>query len=183
VSKIKYHIVLIGPEGSGKGTVGEQISEILNVPHISTGDIFRANIKQDTELGREANIYISQSKYCPDDLTNRIVEDRLTWDDCARGYILDGYPRTIGQVEFLDDVSPVNYALFIDVPEDVSINRALHRGRKGDTLEGIQSRLEEFKKDIPKIIDFYNKNNTLYEIKGNQPREWVLEDTLDVLLT
>ena len=94
----------MGPPGAGKGTQAVNISKTLNIPHISTGDIFRENMKNETPLGLEAKAFYDQGMYVPDEVTNRIVEDRITWDDTKNGFLLDGYPRTIDQVNFLDQI-------------------------------------------------------------------------------
>lgn len=95
------NIILLGPPGAGKGTQAEIIAKELNIPHISTGDIFRDNISKQTPLGREAKKYIDKGALVPDNITNKMVEHRLLKDDCKRGFLLDGYPRTINQAQFL----------------------------------------------------------------------------------
>ena len=94
--------ILLGPPGAGKGTHAKKLVEKYNVPHISTGDIFRANIKDGTELGMKAQEYMNAGQLVPDELVVDLVTDRLTWDDCANGFLLDGFPRTIFQAEELD---------------------------------------------------------------------------------
>jgi adenylate kinase len=94
----------MGPPGAGKGTQAVNIAKTLNIPHISTGDIYRENMKNETPLGLEAKVFYDKGMYVPDEITNRIVEDRLTWDDVKNGFLLDGYPRTIDQVNFLDQI-------------------------------------------------------------------------------
>ncbi len=121
-------IVLLGAPGAGKGTQAKIISEQFNIPHISTGDIFRANIKGNTPLGIKAKEYIDKGELVPDELTVDIVKDRLTNPDCANGFILDGFPRTIPQAEYLDKVLSemkisLDVALLIDVKDDHIIQR------------------------------------------------------------
>lgn len=125
-------IIMLGAQGSGKGTVGEKLAEALEVPHISTGDIFRENIKNGTELGIEANKYILVGKLVPDELTNRIVADRLAKEDVEKGAILDGYPRTKEQCEELDRIlanigRSVDLAINLDVPYEELIERITTR--------------------------------------------------------
>ncbi|MGA0733747.1 MAG: nucleoside monophosphate kinase, partial [Candidatus Nanopelagicales bacterium] len=96
-------LLIMGPPGAGKGTQAKFISEKFSIPHISTGDIFRENLKKETAIGLEAKSYMDRGEYVPDDVTNRIVADRLTWPDAANGFLLDGYPRTLDQVKFLDE--------------------------------------------------------------------------------
>ncbi len=121
-------IVMMGAPGAGKGTQAQKIADKYGLPQISTGDIFRANIKEGTELGKEAKVYMDQGKLAPDELVNSLVADRITWDDCKNGYILDGYPRSIGQAEALDKElaakgEKLDYAINIDVPDENIINR------------------------------------------------------------
>ena len=121
-------IVMLGTPGAGKGTQADKIAEKYGLPHISTGDIFRKNIKEGTELGKEAKSYMDAGKLVPDELTVRLLLDRVKNDDCAKGYILDGYPRTIPQAEALDKEltklgEKIDYAINVDVPDENIINR------------------------------------------------------------
>ncbi|HEY5586359.1 MAG TPA: adenylate kinase [Ruminiclostridium sp.] len=121
-------IVLLGPPGAGKGTQAKTISKKLNIPHVSTGDIFRSNIKGNTLLGIKSKTYIDKGELVPDELTVEIVKDRLDNDDCARGFILDGFPRTIPQAEYLDRVLyemniNLDVALLINVEDEDIIER------------------------------------------------------------
>lgn len=125
-------IIMLGAQGSGKGTVGTKLAEALEIPHISTGDIFRENIKNNTELGIEANKYILEGKLVPDELTNRIVADRLAKEDTKNGALLDGYPRTKEQCEELDRIlgdlgRQVDLAINLDVPYEELIERITTR--------------------------------------------------------
>lgn len=121
-------IVMLGAPGAGKGTQAKKIAEKYQLPHISTGDIFRANIKNGTELGKKAKTYMDQGLLVPDELVVDLVVDRLKQDDCKNGYILDGFPRTIPQAEALDAAlaaigEKMDYALNVDVPDENIINR------------------------------------------------------------
>ena len=121
-------IIMLGAPGAGKGTQAEMISEKYNLPHISTGDIFRANIKNGTDLGKEAKQYMDKGLLVPDELTVKILLDRVAKDDCKNGYVLDGFPRTIPQAEVLDEAltklgDKVDFAINIDVPDENIINR------------------------------------------------------------
>lgn len=120
-------LVLLGPVGSGKGTQAGIISEKYNLPHISTGEIFRANIKNETELGKIAKSYIDKGELVPEELTNKLVEDRLKSDDCKNGFILDGYPRNLAQAKFLEGITDIDLALMIDLSEDKIIERLSSR--------------------------------------------------------
>ena len=121
-------IIMLGAPGAGKGTQAKMIAEKYSIPHISTGDIFRANIKGGTELGMEAKNYMDQGQLVPDELTVKILLDRVANDDCKNGYVLDGFPRTIPQAEVLDKAltelgDAVDYAIDVDVPDENIINR------------------------------------------------------------
>lgn len=121
-------IIMLGAPGAGKGTQAKKIAEKYGVPHISTGDIFRANIKNGTELGQKAKTYMDQGLLVPDELTVALVIDRIQKDDCENGFVLDGFPRTIPQAEALDEAlknlgEAMDYAIDVDVPDENIINR------------------------------------------------------------
>ena len=121
-------IIMLGAPGAGKGTQAKQIAAKYDIPHISTGDIFRANIKNGTELGKKAKTYMDQGALVPDELTCDLVMDRIQQDDCKNGFILDGFPRTIPQAEALDAAlkkigQTMDYAIDVDVPDENIVNR------------------------------------------------------------
>ena len=121
-------IIMLGAPGAGKGTQAKRIAEKYGIPHISTGDIFRANIKNQTELGMKAKSYMDQGALVPDELTLELIMDRFTNDDCKNGYVLDGFPRTIPQAEALtkalaDKQDAVDYAVNVDVPDEAIVSR------------------------------------------------------------
>ena len=121
-------IIMLGAPGAGKGTQAKQIADKYSIPHISTGDIFRANIKNGTELGKKAKQYMDQGALVPDELTCDLVMDRIQQDDCKNGYVLDGFPRTIPQAEALDAAlekinEKMDYAIDVDVPDENIVNR------------------------------------------------------------
>ncbi len=121
-------IIMLGAPGAGKGTQAKMIADKFSIPHVSTGDIFRANIKNGTELGMEAKKYMDQGLLVPDELTVKILLDRVAQDDCKNGYVLDGFPRTIPQAEVLDKAltelgDKIDYAINVDVPDENIINR------------------------------------------------------------
>lgn len=121
-------IIMLGAPGAGKGTQAKMIADKYQVPHISTGDIFRANIKNGTELGKEAKKYMDQGLLVPDELTVKLLLDRVANPDCANGYVLDGFPRTIPQAEVLDDAltelgDKIDYAINVDVPDENIVKR------------------------------------------------------------
>ena len=121
-------IIMLGAPGAGKGTQAKMIAEKYMIPHVSTGDIFRANIKNGTELGKEAKSYMDKGELVPDELTVRILLDRVSQDDCKNGYVLDGFPRTIPQAEVLDSElskkgEAIDYAINVDVPDENIVKR------------------------------------------------------------
>ena len=121
-------IIMLGAPGAGKGTQAKQIAAKYNIPHISTGDIFRANIKNGTELGKKAKTYMDQGALVPDELTCDLVVDSIQQEDCKNGFVLDGFPRTIPQAEALDAAlknlnQTMDYAIDVDVPDDNIVNR------------------------------------------------------------
>ena len=121
-------IIMLGAPGAGKGTQAQMIADKYGIPHVSTGDIFRENVKNGTELGMEAKKYMDQGALVPDELTVRILLDRVAQDDCKKGYVLDGFPRTIPQAEVLDKAltelgDKIDYAVNVDVPDENIINR------------------------------------------------------------
>ena len=125
-------LVLLGPPGAGKGTQATAISKMFNIPHISTGDLFRENLKNETPLGLKAKAYMDEGKLVPDELVIELVEDRIVRDDCANGYLLDGFPRTVAQAAALDEFNDklgkgLDFAVNIDVPEALLIARMVGR--------------------------------------------------------
>ena len=121
-------IIMLGAPGAGKGTQAKMIAEKYQIPHVSTGDIFRANIKNGTELGMEAKKYMDQGLLVPDELTVKILLDRVAQEDCKNGYVLDGFPRTIPQAEVLDKAlaelgEEIDYAINVDVPDENIVKR------------------------------------------------------------
>lgn len=121
-------IIMLGAPGAGKGTQAKMIANKYGIPHISTGDIFRANIKEGTELGKKAKEYMDQGLLVPDELTVDLVVDRLQKEDCANGFILDGFPRTISQAEALKNANQtLDFAIDVDVPDESIVNRMAGR--------------------------------------------------------
>ncbi|MDO9485033.1 MAG: adenylate kinase [Actinomycetota bacterium] len=166
-------LILMGPPGAGKGTQAIVIAEKLGIPHISTGDIFRANVGAGTPLGIEAKRYMDAGEYVPDDVTNAMVRDRLTHADCAPGFLLDGYPRTLEQVGQLDSMlegTPIQKVveLTVDTDEVVDrlVKRALDQGRADDSEDVIRRRLEVYAEQTAPLTAGYSERGLLVQVDG-----------------
>jgi adenylate kinase len=168
-------LIILGPPGAGKGTQAVRIAERLQIPAISTGDIFRANIKQQTPLGERVEKILASGGYVPDEVTNEIVEDRLSWDDARDGFLLDGYPRTAGQVEALDAMLAksghrLDGVLELTVDEDAVVERLLKRaeteGRADDTEEVIRERQTIYRKETAPLAQHYGDAGLLVQVDG-----------------
>lgn len=154
-------VVLLGPPGAGKGTQAVLLSEKLGVPHISTGDLFRANISQQTPLGREAQKYLDAGDLVPSDVTNRMVEARVNEPDAVNGFVLDGYPRTVDQADALEKIlknmnTKLDAVLRFVVPEDTVVERMLARGRADDNESVIRNRLRVYREETEPLLDHYD---------------------------
>jgi len=121
------NIIILGPQGSGKGTQAEALKEKFNIPHISTGEIFREEINNNTKLGIKIKTFVNQGKLVSDDITNQVIEKRLKKSDCENGFILDGFPRNLNQAEFLDNIVTIKYVLEIWISDQESIKRISQR--------------------------------------------------------
>ena len=183
-------MVIMGPPGAGKGTQAVVLAAALGVPHISTGDIFRANVSQGTPLGVQAKAYMDAGEYVPDGLTNAMVRDRLTKSDCSGGFLLDGYPRTLEQVEELDSVLAGIGAgvekvveLTVDVDEVVSrlLGRSAEQGRSDDGEEVIRRRLELYFDATAPLTAMYEKRGLLVRVSGMGTVEDVSVRVLEAL--
>ncbi|MFR9752259.1 adenylate kinase [Nocardia sp. 004] len=154
-------VVLLGPPGAGKGTQAVLLSEKLGVPHISTGDLFRANIDQQTPLGREAQEYMAKGNLVPSDVTNRMVEGRVNEPDAVNGFVLDGYPRTVDQADALEKIlkdmsTTLDAVLCFVVPEDAVVDRMLSRGRADDNESVIRNRLRVYREETEPLLQHYD---------------------------
>lgn len=168
-------LLIVGPQGSGKGTQGVRIAESYGIPVVSTGDIFRANIKEGTPLGQQVTAILDKGDLVPDELTSEIVRDRLAQDDAANGFLLDGYPRNTAQVAHLEEFltgrgESLDAVILLDVPREESIERlklrAAEQGRSDDTDEGIAHRLDIYDKETAPILEEYGARGIVDRIDG-----------------
>jgi len=168
-------LLIVGPQGSGKGTQGVRVAEAFGIPVVSTGDIFRANIKQGTELGQKVTAILDAGDLVPDELTSEIVRDRLSQDDAASGFLLDGYPRNTAQVGHLDAFlegrgESLDAVILLDVPREESLDRlrlrAVEQGRSDDTDEAIAHRLDIYEHETAPIIEIYEPRGIVDRIDG-----------------
>jgi adenylate kinase len=154
-------LVLLGPPGAGKGTQAEKLAEKLQIPHLSTGELFRQNINNRTKLGLEAKGYLDAGDLVPSELTNELVDDRLSNSDADGGFILDGYPRSVQQAKALHDMlerrgTRLDAVLEFRVPEDVLLERLKARGRADDTDEVILNRMKVYRDETAPLIEYYS---------------------------
>ena len=198
------NVILLGAPGAGKGTQATKISDAYKLPHISTGDIFRENIKNQTPIGLEAKSYIDKGQLVPDEITCRIVEDRLQKPDCKDGYMLDGFPRTIAQAEALDKITKIDLVINIDVDFSLLLDRLCGRRvckdcgetyhlkrlngeskctrcggelyqRKDDNPETVQSRLSVYNEQTAPLIEYYTNKGVIFNVDGSTTPEAVHE--------
>lgn len=194
------NIILLGAPGAGKGTQASKISDNYSLPHISTGDIFRENIKNQTPIGLLAKSFIDKGQLVPDEVTCKIVEERIGREDCKNGYMLDGFPRTIAQAEALDKITNIDLVINIDVDFSLLLDRLCGRRvckdcgesyhvsrlngetkctrcdgelyqRKDDNPETVQSRLDVYNAQTSPLIEYYSKKGLLFNVVGNTTPE------------
>lgn len=167
--------LIVGPQGSGKGTQGVLVAEAFGVPSVSTGDVFRANISGGTELGEKVKSIVEAGDLVPDELTTELVRDRLSQPDAAGGFLLDGYPRNQGQLDALDEFlrsrgESVDAVIELIVPRDESVRRlhqrAVEQGRNDDTEEIIANRLAIYERETAPILGVYRDRGIVADIDG-----------------
>ena len=190
------NIILLGAPGAGKGTQASKIVDTFKLPHISTGEIFRENIKNETPIGVQAKVYIDQGHLVPDDVTCEIVKERIEREDCENGFLLDGFPRTIPQAEALDEMTRVDIVINLDVDQALLLERLCGRRvckdcgesyhvsrlngetkcvrcggelyqRKDDNPETVQSRLDVYNAQTAPLIAYYKRKGNLFNVSGN----------------
>lgn len=168
-------LLIMGPQGVGKGTQAALLSKHFGIPAISTGDIFRYNLKNKTALGQQVQQYIDKGELVPDELTNSIVKDRLMQEDAANGWILDGYPRNVAQVNALDTILEelhihLDYAIVLEAQRDILMERmekrAAEENRSDDNPEAIAKRLETYERETAPLLDIYENRGQLVCVNG-----------------
>ena len=183
-------IILVGPPGAGKGTQAKLLEEALGLPQVSTGELFRFNLKNETELGKLARTYMDRGELVPDEVTVAMVEDRLSKDDCVDGAILDGFPRTLAQAQALDDLlaklgGKINVVPSIVVDQDVLVERLLNRaileGRADDNEETIRTRMKVYDDQTKPLLDYYGQKSLVAPVNGQQTIEDVQKDLVKVI--
>jgi adenylate kinase len=174
-------LIVLGAPGAGKGTQAHVLAELCSIPHISTGEILRDAVANQTPLGVKAKEYMDAGELVPDQLVIDLIRDRLSQPDAANGWILDGFPRNLPQAIFLEELleeinQPYSYAVNLDVPDQVLVNRLLGRGRQDDTEEVIRHRLEVYYAQTKPLIDFYQQRQRLIAINGDRSMDEVTAD-------
>jgi len=178
-------IILFGPPGCGKGTQAIFISESLSIPHLSTGDMLRSAVSSGSEIGLKAKNIMESGGLVSDQIVLSIVEERIAKDDCKKGFILDGFPRTVNQAEKLDLLLSTNnkldYVLRIKVDEEEIIKRLIDRAREDDKPDIIKNRFKTYNLETQPLIPFYKERKILFNIDGMQEIEKVSEDIKKVI--
>src|SRR5919197_557145 len=184
------NVLLLGPQGAGKGTQAKRISAEYGIPHVATGDMFRAAIAERTELGRKVEPILNSGALVPDEITIALIRERLGRPDAAEGFVLDGFPRTLGQAEALDGMLAdigrgLDAILFFDVPDEVGMERALSRaqieGRADDTPEVIARRLETYHSETEPIVEHYRATGKLVPLHAERSIEAVWAEIVAAL--
>jgi adenylate kinase len=183
-------LLIVGPPGAGKGTQAALLSQLFNIPTISTGDIFRANIAGETELGKQVKAIVDAGDYVPDELTNALVRDRLSEADADGGFLLDGYPRTVDQVRYLEDLLASHghqldavVRLIADTEAVVERlrKRALELGRTDDTEDAIRHRQDVYRRETEPLLAVFREKGLLIEVDGLGPIDSVAGRVLEEL--
>jgi adenylate kinase len=167
-------ILIVGPPGAGKGTQAAALSAELGVAHISTGDLFRAHVERQSEIGRQVEQYLDAGALVPDEVTNAMVAQRLTEDVCRAGFLLDGFPRTVGQAEVLENLlrdreCEIDTVLALEIPEEQVVQRLLARGRSDDTEDVIRHRQQLYREETEPLLDYYTDRLVTVSAVGSVP--------------
>jgi adenylate kinase len=198
------NLILMGPPGAGKGTHAAGVSEKYGIPHISTGDILRAEVQKGTELGKTAKKFMDQGRLVPDDIIMEIIRRRLQEDDCKHGFLFDGFPRTLNQARMLDNITDIDAVIYLKCDDDILIKRltgrrmgedgniyniyfnppppgvAVHQ-RDDDNEQTIKERLKVFYDTFGPLMQFYREKGVLHEIRGDDEREQVFSAIVRIL--
>lgn len=202
-------LIFLGPPGAGKGTQAERVVTTLGIPQISTGEILRKAMKEETPIGRKAKGFVESGALVPDDVVLEIVKDRLAQSDCAAGYLLDGFPRTLAQADALAKFAKIDAVINLKVPSEVIVKRLSGRRvcaacghtthvdivgegacpkcgapltqRKDDAPESVQNRLVAYDKQTKPLIEYYAAKGNLINVDGVRPMEEVTREILDQL--
>ena len=185
------YVVLMGAPGAGKGTQAKKLEAALGLPQVATGDLFRHNLKNQTELGRLAKTYMDAGELVPDSVTVAMVKDRLSQPDCVKGAILDGFPRNVSQAAALDTLlaelgGRINIVPYIHVGQEELVARLLKRaeieGRTDDNEETIRTRMRVYQEQTKPLLDHYSEKGLLVEIDGQQSIDQVYQDLEQAIL-
>ena len=184
------NILVLGPQGSGKGTQAKRISAAHGLPHVSTGDMFRSAITNRTELGLQVEPILASGELVPDELTIAMIRDRLSWDDASAGFVLDGFPRNLAQAEALDEMlhaigRPLGLVLFFDLDDETALTRicarASEEGRSDDSLEVMGRRLEIYHEQTEPVVHRYRSAGTLVPLDAARSADEVFGEISGVL--
>lgn len=206
-----YKIIMFGPQGSGKGTQAEMVEKEYGIPAISTGNLFRIAVKKGTKWGVEVKKYMDKGELVPDEVTNNLIVERLEENDCSRGFVLDGYPRNIDQLGFIEKIVNPTHVFNIKISDKEAVERLQGRlscscgmvyhkvynppkenmkcdecggalyARADDTPEAIRNRLKIYHEQTEPLLSFYKEKGVLYEIDGERTIEEVWEDVKNIL--
>jgi adenylate kinase len=187
---LSLNVLILGPQGSGKGTQAARIAAEYGVPHVATGEMFRAAIAARTPLGREVEPILASGALVPDELTISLIRERLSEDDAERGFVLDGFPRNAAQAEALDELlveldRPLDVVLELQLPDDMCLERLIGRaqeeGRTDDSPEAITQRLEIFHRETAPLIGYYLPRGIVVGIHGDRSRDEVWSEIVEAL--
>lgn len=184
ITSAKQVIIILGAPASGKGTQSLRLAEALKLPHISTGDLFRENIAKQTPIGKQVKGIMDAGKLVPDEIVLNMFFDRVAQDDASRGYILDGFPRTISQAESLDKhlSNDTNLkVLNLDVSDDTIVKRTLGRKRSDDTPEVVKERLKAYHDQTAPLVEYYTKKGVLQNVDGEKSPDEVFKELMQAL--
>jgi adenylate kinase len=177
-------LLFIGPPGAGKGTQAGRVAERLGIPHVSTGDMFRYHVSEGTQLGLEVDAIMKAGGYVPDEITVAMLAERIAQPDAGSGFILDGFPRTEGQVQALDELlgdQPLDRVVVFQVPENELVARLLARGRADDTEETIRTRFRVYLEQTQPLLDTYESRGLTVDVSGVGEVDEITERILEVL--